>query len=150
MEENKDRYFLVSPGDDQITRTRATARRYLWMREDNGQWVRILNQSWRERHSNDIIQLCTKVESPLLLDWSFAYLYKNDYQSGWLNRNGRFFGCPENYHDKLAHFVLFLKVGELERTGWVRVNNPLYYSHEKRLSEEQKNWLSSNGHKVYG
>lgn len=149
MVEVKEKYFLVSPGEERAKKLRDGAQRFLWMRETDGQWVRIVNQSWRERHKSDIIQLCSIVESPLLLDWSRAYLHNNSYQSGWLNRDGRFYGCPENYHDKLAYFVLCIKVGELEQTGWVRVNNPVYYTHEKRLSEEQKNWLSTNGHKVY-
>ncbi len=84
-----------------------------------------------------------------MLDWSDTWLSRPESTAGWLNRGGRFFGCPSNYHDQLAAYVIGVKVTEAENTGWVRVKDSRYYDYLKSLSAEQKNWLSEKGYKLY-
>lgn len=140
-----DKYFLVSPENE----TDNLNRYFYWMRENDDNWVQFVKGVWRPKQNGDIIKLCAKVKKPFLLDWKGTWLFRPGSNFGWLNRNGRFFGCPTYYHDQLAEFMLGLDVTELENTGWVRVKGSNYYSCLKRLSAEQRNWLSIKGYKVY-
>lgn len=83
------------------------------------------------------------------LDWSGTYLVDSDSDAGWLDREGRFYGCPREGHDDYAYYIFEKSVRELEETGWVRIYHAELYVHEKPLSAEQKNWLSSHGHTVF-
>ena len=82
------------------------------------------------------------------LDWSVTYLSKSGEGAGWLDRAGRFFGCPREEHDAHAELILKSDVYELERRGWVRVNNKTKYQNPKPLSTEQRMWLDRKGYEV--
>lgn len=91
------------------------------------------------------------------LDWSETALVQPDSDAGWLDRDGRFYGCHDTQHDMCARYVLKKRVGDLEATGWVRVyglNKEMEWfvggasTKSIRLSAEQRNWLSSNGYLV--
>jgi len=143
-----ERYYLVSPEKEK----KKDKGYFYWMRENDDNWVQFVKGIWCPKTNKDEIKLCAEIdiEETFLLDWSNTWLHRPDSNAGWLNRDGRFFGCPWHYHDHLAKFVLGYEVPEVEDAGWVRVQNSQYYTCEKRLSAEQENWLSTRGFKIFG
>jgi len=137
-------YFLVSPGAGGQARNV-----YYWMQDGGERWIHFVKGIWKEKHEDDIVKEVVRAGDLSELDWSKTPLYDNDSVSGWLSRTGRFYGCPSHYHDKFAAFVLGIKVAELEKMGWVRVNDSRYYTCRLRPNAEQRNWLSEKGYKVY-
>jgi len=142
----EEQYYLVSPYDEDEKKQRY----FFWMREsEDERWVQFVKGLWRPKHDGDIVKLCDKVEDTCLLDWSGTWLYRPESTAGWLTREGRFYGCPTYYHDQLAQYVMGIKASEAEEAGWVRVKDTKYYNCLKKLSPEQKNWLSAKGYKIY-
>ena len=95
------------------------------------------------------------------LDWSKTTLLIPDSDAGWLDRNGKFYGCRSEDHDVLAYFYLKKDVSELEKEGWVRVyGGPDTRASwvqsgwvqggrfDMKLSADQRNWLSLQGHEI--
>gem|GEM_PF-2606129 len=142
--ENK-RYFLVCPGSE---REKHGPPAY-WMSDRGGHWEDAARSRWKEKDERDLVLESVSSEHIRLLDWTRTPYYDPECNSGWLSREGRFYGCPTYAHDVLAHCVLGMKVPELEDLGWVRIYNENWYACHKRLSAEQMNWLSENGHRVY-
>lgn len=116
---------------------------------DNGHdWVEVgRSRNW-EKHKKDEVLEVAEAEHFTLLDWRKTPYYTPEANSGWLSREGRFYGCPNYCHDVLAWCVLGMKVPELERLGWVRIYSETWYVCSTRLSAEQRNYLSMSGHKV--
>jgi hypothetical protein len=140
-----ERYFLVSPHDEEKT----PKRYFYWMTENGGNWVQFVKGLWRPMHADDVIKLCATAEDPAMLDWRGTWLFRPESNAGWLNRGGRFYGCPSNFHDQLARYMLGIGTSSAEDTGWVRVRDSRYYECLKTPSAEQKNWLSENGYRIY-
>lgn len=93
---------------------------------DNG-WWRISNDETKlfnrcgGYHSyvpseDDII---CEVDSWDDLDWSF--LVKNESPYGWIDRNGKYYGCEYEDHDNIAELVLHKTSRQLETEGWIKV-----------------------------
>lgn len=92
------------------------------------------------------------------LDWSGTYLTKPNDNAGWLDREGRWYGCDSREHDVYARFVLHKTIEQLEREGWCRVYGPpgsrgdypseFVCLYRTGLSEEQKNELSHRGYEL--
>lgn len=120
-----------------------------WMKDNGEKWHYFLRGILKPKHPNDIIAEIVYAEDPIFLDWNKTPLLDPESTAGWLSRCGRFYGCPINYHDQLAYYVIGIKVSELESKGWVRVRDSKHFDCETQLSEEQKSWLTHNGHKVY-
>lgn len=82
----------------------------------------------------------------------------NGKDAGWLDRNGKFYGCDSKDHDEVVYYYFKSTLEEFERIGWVRVyaapetwrEFDIYWHNlsRLRLSAEQRNWLSLRGHKV--
>lgn len=84
----------------------------------------------------------------------------NGEDAGWLDRNGKFYGCDPEAHDEVAIYYLKRSVEDLERSGWVRVWGPpgsqgglcwkdwVMVAYGVRLTAEQRNWLSRRGHSL--
>jgi hypothetical protein len=91
------------------------------------------------------------------LDWSETSLVDPKSAAGWLDRAGRFHGCPHEAHDTYADLVLKTSAFDLENAGWVRVYGeghlPLEwvigYRSGLRLSDEQRMWLDRKGMTVH-
>lgn len=143
MEESPRTYFLVRPGGQKKNKDQA-----FWMTDNGECWVDVARSRWKDKHASDEVLETVIEEHFTLLDWRKTPYYTPDVSSGWLSREGRFYGCPTYCHDVLAWCVLGVKVPELERLGWVRIYSENWYVCQARLSAEQKNWLSMNGHKV--
>lgn len=55
--------------------------------------------------------------------WSIALdrgIFMND-RFGWIDRDGRFWGCGHAAHELLLHF-LGVDIGEVEHGGWIRIS----------------------------
>jgi len=82
------------------------------------------------------------------LDWTLTDMISGKWDSGWIDRSGRFYGCNSQMHDTVADLVFNKTVKELEDQGWVRVYSKDEWICMKRLSAEQRNTLSRKGHIV--
>lgn len=141
----KHEFYLVS----YRTGMPRTPRVSWWMKDAGGSWDHFIKGVLHPKNDDDQVVTAVKAACSTELDWTRTPLHDRGRVSGWLSRDGRFYGCPSNYHDKFAFHVLGAKVPELEQEGWVRIYFRNYYTCEKRLSAEQANWLSQNGHKIY-
>lgn len=143
MEDTVRKYFLVKPGSQKKREDNA-----FWMTDNGDNWIDVARSRWKDKHAEDEVLEVVSEEHYTLLDWRKTPYYTQDIASGWLSREGRFYGCPTYCHDILAWCVLGVKVPELEKLGWVRIYSESWYVCQVRLSAEQKNWLSMNGHKI--
>lgn len=144
-DDGKKTYYLVSPGPSRNEKPRP----YYWSLDIGDKWIGVARGIWRQKHAEDDIVESTQADHLTRLDWSKTPFHNNDLPSGWLSRDGVFYGCPELYHDLATYIIIGMKVGEMEDTGWVRVHNSTRYVCEKRLSDDQKNWLGMKGYKIY-
>ena len=127
-------------------------------------WVRDVGSStyWMNmmggmipKEKGDTIMATKVVDRYEDLDWSMTGFVTKNTACGWLSPAGKWYGCDFENHDAVATLVLKQTVKELEHEGWVRVegrksNCPGGYSWfcEIRLTPEQRNWLSHEGHTV--
>lgn len=137
------KYFLVSPGD-----ATQRPRPFYWSLDIGDKWIGVARGVYRDKHEGDMIIEVAEARHLTQLDWRKTPFRNDELATGWLSRDGRFYGCPPVHHDVLAFCVLGTKVSDLENMGWTRVYSNRFTC-EKRLSAEQRNWLSENGHKVY-
>jgi hypothetical protein len=115
------------------------------MSNDNGTYC-FLSRS-------DIIEETAEAEYIEDLDWTKSSILVPDSKSGWLGRDGQFFGCLSQDHDLIARLVLKQEVRTLEETGWVRLYEPpkdwrLGGRPGLRLSMEQRRWMSEYGYSL--
>lgn len=122
--------------------------KYFWMADNRDTWIGVARGIWRPKHEDDLVKDVFEAESIVHLDWRKTPFHNDASVSGWLSRDGRFYGCPQRFHDTLAYCVLGARVSELENSGWVRVYTANHFVCEHRLSAEQRNWLSLKGYKV--
>lgn len=57
-------------------------------------------------------------------DWDeldYSYLLKPESKYGWIDRNGRFYGCNYEEHDDIAELVLHKSSRQLETEGWIKI-----------------------------
>lgn len=81
------------------------------------------------------------------LDWT-ACLLRSDSKYGYIDPQGKWYGC--NYSDHLDLCELVIRQDNPEEYGWVKVykssfRDPDYYSRRKFLTEEQKKTLCDIG-----
>ena len=97
-------------------------------------------------------------------DLPFTKYYINDkYKTGWLDRNGRFYGCDWEMHVFVAEYCFKKTEEELEKEGWIKITKSTYgsswftditgeydyyYLSDWPMTAEQKNWLSMNEFKI--
>ena len=98
-------------------------------------------------------------------DLPFAKYYINDkYKTGWLDRNGRFYGCEWEMHDFVAEHCFGKWDKDLENEGWVKIalnvsgdkswfsdttgKYNYFYLSNWPMTVEQKNWLAINGFNI--
>ena len=90
------------------------------------------------------------------LNWEDTDIYDNKLKAGWIDREGKFYGCGYHWHSKQAEFIHKKTQRELELLGWVKVyRSDVFKSKNKngydfiiikiRLNELQKNMLSKLG-----
>ena len=95
-------------------------------KRDNGWWrisedgKHLINAygGWHDYtpSSDDII---AEADSWDDLDWS--HLLKPDSPYGWIDREGKFYGCSYSNHDAVAERILHSNDRVLEEQGWIKV-----------------------------
>ena len=103
-------------------------------------------------------------------DLPFAkYLISDKYKTGWLDRDGKFYGCEWEQHSNVAWYCFGKEEEELEKGGWIKITKSVarlfsnidkdyfsntngdldyYYLSEWPMTAEQINWLNENGFQV--
>ena len=90
------------------------------------------------------------------------YLINDKYKTGWVDREGRFYGCDWEQHSDVAWYCFGKEEYELEEAGWIKITNTIYkdwfsnsngeldyyYTSDWPMTAEQINWLNKNGFKV--
>ena len=83
------------------------------------------------------------------LDWNGTYMTEDTkYDSGWLSREGKWYGCASQDHDAIAYYLLKNDIDVLETTGWARVHSKELWFCKIKLSVEQRNWFAKYGYKL--
>ena len=59
------------------------------------------------------------------LNWYGMKLYDDKYDTGWLDRNGKFYGCDFECHEDQAQFVHNATEEELEEKGFIKITRDL-------------------------
>ena len=54
-------------------------------------------------------------------DLDYSYLLQPNSKYGWIDRDGKFYGCDYTHHSALAERVLKKSERELEKLGWIKV-----------------------------
>ncbi len=67
------------------------------------------------------------------LDWTGTSILNNS-RYGWLDRDGKFYGCDYRHHELQAKFVHNSSRAELERRGWVIIVKMPYQETGKLLA----------------
>ena len=69
------------------------------------------------------IRNCKIVEAEYFdkLDWKGTELLDDKYNTGWLDREGNFYGCDYRCHNMQAEFVHGKEPRELEKLGWIHI-----------------------------
>ena len=60
------------------------------------------------------------------LDWSNTEILNKNSRYGWLDRNGKFYGCDYRHHDMQANYIHKKSRRELERFGWILIGKNFY------------------------
>ncbi len=56
------------------------------------------------------------------LNWYGTDVYDDTLKAGWLDRNGKFYGCKWAYHYLQAHYVHKKSDETLESLGWIHIS----------------------------
>jgi hypothetical protein len=87
------------------------------------------------------------------LKWYGTNLYDNKYDTGWLDRSGKFYGCAYEYHEEQAAFVHKMSEEKLEEKGFIKITRDVnlnsliaYFSGDSydknmRPTKAQENYL---------
>lgn len=121
-------------------------RKY-WKESEGNKWINVAG-GWMPKSKEDKIIETVEAESFEGLDWTKTSFINPDSDSGWLDRYGKWYGCSTMEHDFIAYYILKKSIEELEKEGYVRVYDEKNWICKKRLSPDQRNWLSFHGHKV--
>jgi hypothetical protein len=118
-----------------------------WFEDGGDRWNNYAGGYCPKCKKDEILQTC-KAEDIYELDWTLTDIINNKWDSGWIDRNGKFYGCNSRMHDTVVDLVFNKTVQEFEDTGWVRVYSKSEWVCRKRLSADQRNTLSRKGHIV--
>ena len=75
----------------------------------------------------------TQAEKIEDLDWNNSTILNNDYRTGWLSPEGKFYGCEAYLHKKQAKIIHQKDELLLEKEGWIRINYNFKQNGEKYL-----------------
>ncbi len=116
-------------------------------------WVN-MNNGWCLQNENDeILEVTDYPDQDSFIDSHreeiYSYLIKPNSDLGWLDPNGKFYGCDWASHEMVAVEYFGQKDScELEAKGWVKVfgsvenGAPVYSQH--RVTEYQRVWLEDH------
>lgn len=147
----KEKWFLLQ---------RAPSKKAYWVTEgrepfDNNFWEDAGGITFPKR-DDDIVHGECEVEDYEDLDHSKTGLLQDasEASGGWVDRDGKFYGCEYMAHDDLARLVIRKEVKELEQLGWIRVwkmpdvelpDWDYHYTCRIRMTASQRNTVSRMG-----
>jgi hypothetical protein len=112
---------------------------HVWRLEDAGTpracWTDHLSRS--QPYAEGDLQKSALYEAADFDDFVMTCYLAPALDNGWIDREGRFWGCHYHQHNRLVYDVLKKKAGEIERAGWVKVETYNWLC-QTRLSPEQK------------
>lgn len=92
-------------------------------------------------------------------DLDYSYLLKPDSSYGWIDRDGKFFGCDYSGHRDIAERILHSSERALEMQGWIKIYRDFDgkttwfiewdYCHSGGITEAQEKTLEEKGLKNY-
>lgn len=94
---------------------------------------------------NDII-----VEAEGRDELDYSYLLQPDSDLGWLNLDGKFYGCKYRDHQALAELYFKTSERRLEEMGWIKIfkdfdGDIAWYHEEERPTKKQEDYLLEKG-----
>jgi hypothetical protein len=120
-----------------------------WLQDKGNKWVHSSNGcSWMPKEEKQKILETAEVEDIHELDWTKTSLIDNKHNSGWIDRNGHFYGCTSQNHDIVADLVFNKTVEEMEKQGYVRVYGSDSWVCQRKLTPEQRITLIEKNHIV--
>jgi len=126
-----------------------------WFEDGVSRWVNHSGGGFEKSpDKEEIVDEC-HAEDIFELDWTRTTYNRPDSEIGWLAPDGRWHGCGSQDHDFVAEMILKMPTREAEKTH-VRVDGPRcvemggpgWRFQGRRLTAEQRNWLSLRGYKV--
>jgi hypothetical protein len=123
-------------------------------KHDNGWWEidgDYLYNTAGGRHSyipkaDDIIAEADDITG---LDWS--HLIKDDCPTGWVDLDGKFYGCEVEAHSAVARLYFKSDEKELEELGWVKIfrsfndKSLTFYCENRNMNKQQEDCLIESG-----
>lgn len=146
MDEEKELWCLVI--------TRPQTRPY-WMVDLGEDWENS-SGGYRPKREDDQILEKAWIEHYDDLDHTKTGLMRDESEAsgGWVDRDGKFYGCCYLEHDTLARLAIKKSVAELESQGWIRVWSmpdvilddwDRHYTCRIRMTAAQRNTMSRIG-----
>jgi len=119
-----------------------------WVEKEGNYWINYMGG--RTPISKDDEVMDTKVQEKIEdLDWSITGMIEDQTRCGWLDPEGRFYGCAHMAHRIVARWVFHKGEKQLEQEGWIRVlRKNDWISARDRITEAQRSWLIAHGHDV--
>jgi len=132
-----------------------TLQNNIWWWEYDEKYDRLYNAQggWHPWNSEteEILEWEEHAEDFDELDWEKTTLIQPDSELGWLDPQGKFYGCKYGNHDLLADLHLRSSVKDLEKDGWLRIvrveGEMRYYltGSNIRITSRPKRWLFDQG-----
>lgn len=96
--------------------------------------TRIFSDSFDDDAFFDLTQY-EKAEAEKIedLDWNETIIFNNDFKTGWLSPEGKFYGCDAYHHRQQAMFIHKKSEVALEQEGWIRVNYTILENWTRKL-----------------
>lgn len=107
------------------------------------------NMGFGKNSGNDLTGYeIVESESWLTLDWNGTKVLDNSFNTGWLSKDGKFYGCDYEYHANQAILVHHSSEREMEENGFMKLTRtrkgePLVLNVEN-VTIKQYEWIRKN------
>ena len=123
-----------------------------WLKDCGKMWEDVYGSTWPKRGDEHVLETVSlDADDFKRLDWKKSSFYIEDGTSGWLDRDGNFWGCRYGGHSALARWVIQQDYYEMEKAGWVHVDcaggkglSTFRVSGEPTPAQDA--WLEAHGH----
>lgn len=120
-----------------------------WMEDGGDRWINCVG-GWRPKgKKKEALEECWAENYEDLDHTKTDLLVPEDKaDAGWIDRDGKFYGCDSQHHDSVIRLIIKKEVGEVEELGWVRVHSirrQEFVAFGHRMSADQRNTASRLG-----
>ncbi|MEN6549991.1 MAG: hypothetical protein ABFE07_28440 [Armatimonadia bacterium] len=120
-----------------------------WMEDGGDRWINSVGGYRPKGKDEQVLETCW-VEDYVDLDHTKTGLLRpeGEADAGWIDRDGKFYGCGSQSHDTVIHLIIKCEVRDVEEKGWMRIysiERQEWVSNGIRLSAEQRNTASRLG-----